>query len=405
MSSLILYEQKIATNVVKSTQSYYAAESGIEDALLILKRNPQLSPTSYTLNVNGTTASVTIPTIIGGARTITSQGNNNSVVKNIQTVYSIDSQGVSFHYGAQVGEGGLTMGSNSEIRGNVFADGNISGSGNITGNVIISGNGHSIDDTDVEGDVLAYSCLSSTNVGGNLTYVTGGLHTCAVDGSTSLQFNEVAEQGLPITQNQIDDWKAETASGTPKSAYTIGSNATVTEDSSVVITGNMSLGNNATWNLMGFTKVIGNLTIGSNARVNISGTLYVTGAIGFGSNSITQLSNSYGSQSGVILSDGIITVNNNSILRGSGQAGSYILILSTSSSSSAIGVGNNATGAIFYTNNGGVRINSNAIVREVTGYKVSLGSNVILKYETGLANIFFYSGPGGGWKVTNWLEQ
>lgn len=407
MSSQVALEQKTTTNAVKSTQAYYAAESGIEDALLILRRNPQLSSANYSLNVNGATANIIIPIIVGGTRAVASQGNNKSMVRGIQTVYVLDSQGISFHYGTQVGAGGLSMGSNSEIDGNVFSNGNITGSasGNITGDVVVSGNGNKIENVDVEGNILAYSCLSSTNVGGNLTYVAGGLHTCTVAGTTTSQPYAIVEQSLPITPDQIDSWKAETAGGTTKSAYSINSNATVTENSPVVITGNMSVGSNATWNLMGFTKIIGNLTIGSNARVNMGGTLYVTGAIGFGSNSVTQLNNFYGAASGIILADGNITVNSNAILRGSGQTGSYILVLSTSSLSTAISVGSNSTGAIFYTSAGGVQINSNADVREVTGYKVSLGSNATLQYESGLANASFSSGPSGSWKVTSWTEE
>ena len=42
MSSLIFYRQKISTNSVESTQAYYASEAGIEDALMLLRDDPQI---------------------------------------------------------------------------------------------------------------------------------------------------------------------------------------------------------------------------------------------------------------------------------------------------------------------------------------------------------------------------
>ncbi|MEK7124347.1 MAG: hypothetical protein AAB877_01495, partial [Patescibacteria group bacterium] len=49
IGTLIFYRQKSATNIIKSTQSYYAAESGIEDSLIRLKNSPQMAPISYSL--------------------------------------------------------------------------------------------------------------------------------------------------------------------------------------------------------------------------------------------------------------------------------------------------------------------------------------------------------------------
>src|SRR3989344_1708005 len=98
MTTIIINRHKIAENVIKSTQAYYTAEAGVEDSLLRLKNNPQMSPLSYSLVIDNTTTDVVIPEIIGGSRVITSQGNYVGRIKKIQAVYSIDAQGVSFHY-------------------------------------------------------------------------------------------------------------------------------------------------------------------------------------------------------------------------------------------------------------------------------------------------------------------
>jgi len=385
MSSLIAYRQKISTNSVKSTQSYYTAESGAEDALLRLSNNPNMSPLSYSLSVSGTTTNIVIPSIIGGARAITSDGNTNNINRKLQVVYSIDTQGVGFYYGAQVGDGGLTMNNGSRIVGNVFSNGNISGgAGTVTKDVIVAGNGHSIKDITVEGDALSYSCLSPAVIVGVLTHVTGGTVTCTY-GSISTQSNEISSQPLPISQAQIDGWKSDAAAGG-------------------IVTGNYTIANNETQSL-GPVKITGSLVVSNGATLIVTGTIHVVGNIVFDNGSTIKLHSSYGTLSGIILSDGNIEVKNNSTLLGSGQSGSYLLLLSTSSSDTAILIDNNATGAIFYTSAGGIELKNNISAIEVTGYKVKLDNNAVVQYESGIANLLFTSGPSAGWKVTSWEEK
>jgi len=305
-------------------------------------------------------------------------------IRTVETVYSLDAAAASFFYGAQVGEGGLDMSNGSRIKGNVFSNGNITGTGTIDNEVIVAGNGHSIEDVYVGGSVQSYSCLASASVA-NLTYVTGGVHTCTVRGSTSLQSDEIPTQPMPISQSQINDWKTEAAAGQ-------------------VITGNYSIGNNATVSL-GHVKITGNLSFGNGAVLNITGVIYVQGNIIFGNSNTIRLDSSYGSLSGVFVLDGTMDTGNNTVLTGSGQEGSYLLVLSTNVSDTAIEVSNNADGAVFYTTVGGIKVNNNVSVSELVGYKVKLNNNAVLDYNSGLANTFFSSGPSGGWKVESWQEK
>lgn len=386
LSVIILYGQKISYNSVKSTESYYAAEAGIEDALLRLKKNPLMSVLSYNIRINNAVAEVDIPAVVAGSRAVTAKGDSAKMIRGLRVIYSINSQEVSFHYGVQVGEGGLVMGNGSKVIGNVFSNGNISGSsGTITNDVVVAGNGRSIDDVTVDGDALSYSCLSPAIIKGDLTYVSGGTKTCAVNGSTAIQTAEISAQSMPISQEQIDEWKDAATSGG-------------------IISGNLSITNNQTRTL-GPIKITGDLTISNNSTLNITGTIYVVGKITFDNNSIVKLDNSYGSLSGIILSDGAIESKNNAVLRGSGQAGSYLLALSTKSGNSVVIIDNNATGAIFYTSSGEILVKNNVRVKEATGYKVRLDNNAIVEYESGLADMLFSSGPSGGWEVVSWSEQ
>lgn len=386
-------ENKISTNAVRSVQAYYTAESGLEDALLRLKMDPSLTNLVYGLDVGGSTANIVIPDSLGGSRTLTSQGDATGRIKRVQAVYKIDADQISFHYGAQVGEGGMVMGNNSRIMGNVFSNGSITGLGTIDNSVIVAGSGNKIDGLEIGEDATVHTCVDS-DIGGNLTYVSGGsVASCDVVGVVNSRPNQIEPEPLPISASQIIDWKTKAGAG-----------GVVTSD--VIIDGASSdLGPVQ----IGTPSQPKNLIITNNSRVKIKGTVYVTGSIVFSNNSVIELdSSAYGSFSGVILADGRITVNNNAVLRGTGQPGSYILILSTNSSldpgTPAINLSNNAAGAIFYASSGLILLNNNMRAREVTGYKIQINNNAVIEYESGLENPIFSNGPGGSWVVEGWKE-
>ena len=71
---LISNQYKISRNIVSSGQAYYAAESGIEDALLRISRNMQWSD-SYSFLVESSTVQIIVSDDFAGVRTITGIGN------------------------------------------------------------------------------------------------------------------------------------------------------------------------------------------------------------------------------------------------------------------------------------------------------------------------------------------
>lgn len=386
MGFLIAGRQKSMTNTVKSTQSYYAAEAGVEDALLRLKKYPQITAINYNLNVNNISTNIDISNSVNVSKTIVTQASNYGMTRKIKATCTISNvQGVSFYYGIEVGDGGLVMNNGSEVMGNVFSGGNISGSGIIDNDAIVSGNGHSIQGVHIKGDAYAYSCLSGATVDGKLTYVTGGTHDCTVNGGSSGQAQEILEQPLPIKQSEIDGWKAD--------ASAVCSSTDV----------NNLKSNNKTVS-MGPCRVNGDLIFGNGDTLTLTGTIYVTGTIIFGNTDTIKLGSSYGPSGGIFLSDGTINTGNGNTFFGSGQAGSYLLIISTSASDSAIIISNNSGGAAFYTSAGGLTISNNVSVAEATGYKLIMNNNTKIQYSNGIVNIYFASGPSGGWKVTSWQE-
>jgi len=377
MSFLTVNRQKNITNTVKSTQSYYAAEAGIEDALLRLKKNPEMSVASYNFNVNSAVVSVIIPSIIGGSKAIISRGDYGGMIRSIQTVVSMSNSGnATFYYGIQVGALGLQVGNNSIIDGNVFSDGNISGGGTasvINYNAIVNGN-----------------CAGLT-IKKDLTFTKSGTtNSCTVDGTTLTDTSQSATT-LPISSQQISDWK---------------SDASATDN---IINGDKNLTGNAS---LGPAKIIGNLNIGNN-MLTLTGTVYVTGNITFGNNGggIKLDSIIYqNAAGGIIILDGQFIGGNMNNFSSAGT-GSYLLILSTYTSPNlsdpAITVGNNMTGsgAAFYTNSGVVSVPNGGAISEITGIGITTGNNSTITTSSGIVNIYFASGPSAGWEVTSWQEQ
>ncbi|MFH0952305.1 MAG: choice-of-anchor R domain-containing protein [Patescibacteria group bacterium] len=117
------------------------AEAGIEHARWDLNYNLNLTGSSVTLP-NGEFVT-TFNQITGSLIEIESTGYSPSqaaakATRTLRTNIVINTTDVSFNYGVQVGEGGVTMGSNSVINGNIFSNGSISGSGKVYGTVQVA---------------------------------------------------------------------------------------------------------------------------------------------------------------------------------------------------------------------------------------------------------------------------
>jgi len=389
ISILTFTQEKISQNAISSVQIYYASEAGIEDALLrLVKKINWSSP--YNIKIDNATATVEISDLIGGTRTVVSTGNFLNQIRKIQIVYSISTDQISFRYGAQVGDGGMVMGNGSKVLGNVFSNGNVIGGGTIQNSIIVAGSGNRIEGITVNENASVHTCKNST-VLGNLTYVSGGsVQNCTVGGSTQVRPNQIDPQPLPISQNQIDRWKANALAG--------GVTSTDVSINGIKTLGPIQIGTSSSPR---------NLTVTNGSTLTISGTIYVTGNVILDNGATVKLESGYSSLSGIIIADGVITVGNNVVINGSGQAGSYILLLSTKSDTTnpVIDIRNNSAGSVIYYSNAGlIYLKNNMRAREVTGYKIQLENNTEVQYESGLESANFSSGPGGSWKVVSWRE-
>jgi len=188
---------------------------------------------------------------------------------------------------------------------------------------------------------------------------------------------------MPISEQNILDWKEAAALG---GTYT----------GNYIVPSSMTLGPK---------KITGNLTLENGKTLTLGGTIWVQGNFIADNNTVMNLSSDYGASSGLIIVDGTITINNNSTFSGSGTTGSYIFVLSTSSSASAITLSNNAGAVSLYAANGTININNNGKAQSLTGYNIHLSNNVIIEYQSGLANTNFINGPSGSWNIDSWKES
>ena len=273
ISILTYNEQKITRNIVKSSQSYYVAEAGLEDVLLRINNNMNWS-TNYDLVVGDNTASIEVSDIIGGVRTMISVGNASDRIRKLQITYAISTQEISFYYGAQIGEGGMVMDNNTWVRGNVFSNGTVSskvtGAGSIEESIIVAGNGNKIIGLNVGKDAKAFTCEDSV-IGGSLTYVSAGgaVQNCTAGNLINEQPNEILPTDLPISQNQIDEWKQDAENGG-------------------VIIGDYIIPINETRDL-GPQKIEGSLILNNGSILNMTGTVWVTESITINNGSVIKL--------------------------------------------------------------------------------------------------------------------
>jgi hypothetical protein len=381
LTVLIVGQQRIVGNLSKSSQAYFAAEAGIEDALLRLSKGMQKT-SPYSFSVENATVEIVISDVIAWARTVTATGNTADRFRKVQVAYELSGLTPGLYYGAQVGDGGLLMDGNCKVIGNVFSNGNANLShpqSEITETIAIASAGNKLfGQGTVKKDAYVDIC-EDVGIGGTLFANT--VSNCS---SSLVEILDplIELVPLPITDSQIEEWKNAAAAGGTIGSYSISSGV---EE-------------------IGPVKIDGDLTI-DGAELIIEGTVWVTGEITI-RNPLTEvhLAPLYESASGVIIGDGLIKLREGSVSSGSGMPGSYLMYISTSSTNPAISIQQDTEVDVLYSNTGWVKIENYADMRAVYAHGIHVSNTSILEYEIGLENAFFASGPGAGWTVTSWRE-
>ncbi len=393
---------------LSSKQSYFLAESGVEDAYYRLKKAKSID-SSELITLNGNTVMTTITSISSTQKLISSLGDVNSYQRKVNLALSAGT-GVVFKYGTQAGRGGFIFENGARLLGSLYSNGNIIGAPGayITGDAYVAGSSGSISNASgnfcIGGIASGSNCsVESGKVPGNAyansvtkSNVTGTIYCQSGSGNNkscnTSQANPV-EEPLPISEDNITKWKTDATNGG-------------TTDGNVTISSPTTLGPR---------KIIGNLTIDNT--LTIADTIYVTGNIiinkvtGSPTPPSVKLNSSYGITSGIIIADGYINIGNGVVFKDSGTLGSYILLLSNSTCdadtcgvNNAITVSNNSDISIVNAQKGTVYLSNNTTVKEAVGNKIKLQQGVSITYGSGLLKVNFISGLIGSWAVTGWRE-
>ncbi len=399
-------------DVVDSRSSITVAEVGGEDAYYRLLTNKNIvSPTYFMLNSN--TVDTTVTDVNANEKTITSVGassGNNRVRKN--EIKIIRGVGASFHYGVQMGAGGINLQNSSSIDGNVYASGTITGTGSnsVTGDVISAGATGSISGVHLSGNAYAHNISNSIidqdayyqSIG---TSTVSGVATCAGNSHCHPGSVDQPTVPLPMTDAMITALEnvaiaggSETCAGGPSGTYSISSNITIGPR---VIPCNLSI-TAGTVTLTGPILVQGNVTISNSATVIVSASNMDASmaVIAHGSNVSTSSK---------------ITLSNNATFLGQNSnpnfKTSYVVFISQNSngegggSTDAINIQNSVSGDILaYAIHGNLTIQNSANVTAVTAYKTIAKNNIVVNYNKGLVSTLFSTGPSGAWQIKSWKE-
>lgn len=261
--------------------------------------------------------------------------------------------------------------------------------------VIVQGDAkaNNITNSEICGDAY-YQSIDANSLSFLNSPTTQVCGTPTTDGTAYPGSPDPPVENMAISQANIGQWKIDAQIG-----GTISGNYNVTNDA-----------------FLGPKEITGDLLMANNNKtLTITGTIYVQGNIDINNGSTIRCDVSYGASSCLIVVDGWIHSSNNGTFAGSGTEGSFLMLLTTlpcdgSFSSGcthhkgAIDVHNNATGVIFYAQNGKVNLHNGVNVTEVTAYKLSLDNNATITYDQGLINANFSSGPSGGYSIDTWQE-
>lgn len=373
----IVRQQKIASALMASRQSYYLAEAGIEDVVYRLMYARPVD-TSETIMLDGEEATVSTQNASGG-KEILSRAEVRNTFRNVRTNLLLGI-GATFNYGVQVGTGGFILSNNAGVNGNIYSNSSVTGANGafVTGSVVAVNSINRVRiGTNNTGDAIAPVVTNST--------VRGALYCSTGSGNNkpcNTTFDLPETQGYPLTEENILTWKGDAEAGGSVGSRTIS----------------------GTSNELGPIKINGNLTLSINSKLTMTGTIWVTGNLLIENGAELSLAPSFNSSEGVIVVDGISTLSNGSTMAGSGEDGSYLMLLSTSSAPDAVSISNNAGAVILYVPNGGVQLNNNTTVSQLTAKNISLNNGAIIDYVQGVINAAFTSGPGGTYTITSWRE-
>ncbi len=176
--SFAFEETATARRQLRAKQSYFLAEAGVEDVVYRLYAAKQVDA-SESLIINGNTVTTSLTTDVNGNKEVIAEGSVDANIRKVKTILKPGTVGVSFYYGVQVGEGGLDMGNNAIVNGNIYSNGNITGNNGATimGDVIVASGlppSPTVEWTSHDADQLFATASSNRDIAQSFTATASG---------------------------------------------------------------------------------------------------------------------------------------------------------------------------------------------------------------------------------------
>lgn len=412
-----------------SKQSLYVAESSVEDVAYRFITGLNVDLTEYFFLNQAIATTTTSYDSVDDVFYITGNAENDRVFRTSRMLL-YTGPGASFNFGVQTGNGGFELTNGSAVYGNVFSNGRVEkvggGTATIYGDVISGGPSglikdvhatgsawaHVIQDSDIEGSIYAYTLDGGVVDGGAEYYEKiGGAIVNGTPEISGVIVGDEATSSMPVSDEEIDAMKQDVLDTGSVIASTdpecVGGEYLIETDTE-----------------LGWLKIECNLQIkkqGSDTVLTLTGPLWVEGNVIFKSGPSVVASSSIGNRTVPIIADNesnrstssVIIVENGTSFTGTGQPKSYIMLISQNNDaengetydSDAIFLGQSSAGDLLvYASHGRITLANSIDLNEVTAYKISLGNSAQVFYESGLVNLLFTSGPGGGFTIGDWDE-
>ena len=398
-------------------QTYYAAESGLNEALYRLIAYP--GPGSYNFDINGVTVTADISSHPSNPyqRIITATAvNTNGNKRSVRISANTSAYSGGFDYAVQGGEGGVYLDNNSLIDGDVYSNAGIlpasgGATGNIDGNAYIQyfdsfGSPYILDQVNVSGEAHAHTIIDSDINGQAFYFDDTTIINTDVSGTTCPNAGchpfspDPGPRPLPLDESDVNIWKTD--------IDTYGGSVLFPNPGDCppsLASGFYCVTSSAT---LGTKKIVGDFYIGNGATLVLEGNLWVTGDIIMDNNGTIEIDPGLGNGSAVMIADGIIEVNNNYTISGTGDPASFVLLVSMSPSITppAVYAANNSDSIVFAALKGRLRVKNNGALNAAAAYELWLEPNATVTFNPLLLAFTIPSGGGNnvGVALGTWEE-
>ena len=236
---------------------------------------------------------------------------------------------------------------------------------------------------------------NNTSINGNV-FSLGGGYVPDITSIHGVYSTTTYAVNFPVSNTDILNWKNQASSGQ-------------------VINGSVSLVNKST-TTTGALKIVGDLSIkNSGSIMTLNGPLYVTGNLIVENSSGIQLGAGYGSKSETIVVDGTIKVKTSAFIKGSGQNGSNILLVTQNTAgcpdynctniAPAIEISQSALAdTILIAPYGAVYLENGSDTKGVLANYLYMSNSSKIFYDTSLIGINFNSSTSTFWSINSISE-